>query len=593
LRPERESEAAVRDPRGIGRVRHVRGATVTVELDDRLAGVTPLWEGRVLPIGQVGSLVQIPQGPIKLLASVTLVGIAELSGVLDPSAAVQLGDRWLQVQLLGEVDGLGEFHRGVSTYPGLDDPVQFTTPDDLRVIFPRPDKDHIRLGTLAAAGSVPIALAAQPLVMRHGAIVGSTGSGKTSAVASLLQNLVQDGWTSANVVVVDPHGEYARALETHAAVRSVLGTGNKMLRVPFWALPAADILRAFCGREEGPTVQNRFSELVTNARRAFADAAAWLNLDPAAISADTPIPFDLNWIWHELDCDNTATYSQAQGKGERQIEVAGNPTSLKPTRFKPYAMGTAAPFKGPMHGLYGTVPDRLRLRLLDPRFRFLLEPKADPAGVDPLPQVIVDWLGNDRPISVLDFSGVPSEATDLAVGLILQLLFDLSTRSRKTGIGRPRPVLIVLEEAHRYLGDFTTTRVAKESANRIAREGRKYGIGVLLVTQRPSELPDTALSQVGTVVALRLTNASDQSRVKAALPDAVAGLAEALPALRTGEAIVVGEAVTLPCRVQITRPDPRPAADDPLLESWRNAPSENNVKDVLAHWRGVVSSGDD
>ena len=147
----------------------------------------------------------------------------------------------------------------------------------------------------------------------------------------------------------------------------------------------------------------------------------------------------------------------------------------------------------------------------------------------------------------------------------------------------------MLEEAHRYLGDSATTRVAKESANRIAREGRKYGIGLLLVTQRPSELPDTALSQVGTIVALRLTNGTDQSTVKAALPDAVAGLAEALPALRTGEAIVVGEAVTLPCRVQIARPHPRPEADDPSLDSWRRPPTQNDVRDAIARWRGGLA----
>lgn len=153
-------------------------------------------------------------------------------------------------------------------------------------------------------------------------------------------------------------------------------------------------------------------------------------------------------------------------------------------------------------------------------------------------------------------------------------------------------MLVVLEEAHRYLGDSATTRAAKESANRIAREGRKYGIGLLLVTQRPSELPDTALSQVGTIVALRLTNGTDQSTVKAALPDAVAGLAEALPALRTGEAIVAGEAVTLPCRIQITRPNPRPEADDPSLDSWRMPPAKNDVKDAIARWRGSSVDGE-
>ena len=176
------------DPRSIGRVRHVRGATVTVALDDSLVGVTPLWEGQSYPIGQVGSLVIIPQGPTRLLAAVTLVGIAELSGTLDPSASVQVGDRWLQVQLLGELDGVGRFRRGVSTYPGLDDPVRFTTPTDLRLVFPEASEDRVRVGHLAAAPDVPLTLDARSLVTRHSAIVGSTGSGKTSAVATLVQN---------------------------------------------------------------------------------------------------------------------------------------------------------------------------------------------------------------------------------------------------------------------------------------------------------------------------------------------------------------------------------------------------------------------
>lgn len=579
-----------RDPRAIGRVRHVRGATVTVELDSALAGVTPLWEGRLHPVGQVGSLVEIPQGPIKLLASVTLVGIAELSGLLEPSAAVQLGDRWLQVQLLGEVDGLGRFHRGVSTYPGLDDPVHFTTPAALRAIFPPPGLDHVRLGGLASAPDVAVALNAQSLVVRHGAIVGSTGSGKTSAVASLLQSFVRNGWTSANIVVVDPHGEYAQALGADAAVRSVLGAYETMLRVPYWALPASEILRAFTGRDESSTVVARFSELVANARRDFVAAATWLNLDPAGISADTPVPFDLREVWFRLDFDNAATYSEGSGKGKVEIETEGDAGALLPARFKAYAMGNTAPYKGPMFGHYGTTPDRLRARLRDPRFRFFLEPEAHVTGDDPLPGVIADWLGSEQPLSVLDFSGVPVEATDLAVGLVLQMLFEISVRSRDTGIGRPRPVLIVLEEAHRYLSESATTRIAKESVNRIAREGRKYGIGVLLVTQRPSELPDTALSQVGTIVALRLTNSTDQGTVKAALPDAVAGLAEVLPSLRTGEAIIVGEAVTLPSRVQIAKPDPRPQADDPSLDSWRMPPSVNDVRDAITRWRGGLPS---
>lgn len=584
------------NPTCIGRVRHVLGSSVTVALDPDLAGVTPIWEGRLHSVGQIGSLVRIPQGPMTLLATVTLVGISELTGPVPPGFTAAVGDRWLKVELIGETDGLGRFGRGVTTYPSLDDPVHFTTPRELLSVYPSPDAEHVRLGSLSAATDVPLSLEAARLVTRHSAIVGSTGSGKTSAAARLVQNFASGGWSSANIVVVDPHGEYAAALGEHSSVRSVLSDGESMLRVPFWALPADDILRAFCGAVDSATPKNRFSELVTQERRRYATSADWLDIEPASITADTPIPFNIRNVWYDLECENSATYTQQGGGGELTCDDPGDAESLTVPVFQTYGLGNAPPFKGPLFGAYGSVPDRLRHRLLDSRLRFFLEPDGDGAESDPLLSVLNEWLGNEQPVSVLDFSGVPFEATDLAVGVVLQLLFELAVRSTTTGIGRPRPVLVVLEEAHRYLGEGPSVRLARESANRIAKEGRKYGVGLMLATQRPSELPDTALSQVGSVIALRLTNARDQGAVKAALPDAVSGLADVLPSLRTGEAIVSGEAVKIPSRVLIDAPVPAPNADDPSLDSWRGELSMNQLEVPLTVWRGQTDSnggGDD
>lgn len=577
-----------RDPTCIGRVRHVLGATVTVELDPALAGVAPLWEGRLQPIGQVGSLVRLPQGPVTLLATVTLVGIAELTGPLTPSTVAEVGDRWLQVQLLGEVDGLGVFQRGVSTYPSLDDAVHFATPAQLAAVYPAADDTRVVLGTLSAAPEVALTLDAGRLVTRHCAIVGSTGSGKSSAVATLLQGFIKGGWTDANIVIIDPHGEYAAAFAEHASVRSVLGAKDDLLRVPFWALPSDDILQAFCGPVESATPRSRFTELVTAKRQEFAARAGWLPDDPATISADSPVPFDLHSVWYELDYANRATYMQPNGGGGVTEKQPGDPGTLQPTQFRNYGIGNQAPFKGPTYGYYATVPDRLRNRLADSRFDFFLEPAGDPDGGDPLPQVLDEWLGGGEPVSVLDFSGVPPEVADLAIGVVLHLLFEVAVRSRDDGIGRARPVLVVLEEAHRYLSDHAgTAHVARSAANRIAREGRKYGMGLVLVTQRPSELPATTLAQIGTILALRLTNGTDQGMVKAALPDSVAGLANALPSLRTGEAIVAGEAIALPTRALIDRPSPAPTADDPSLEPWRKSAGPNDLAAAVARWRGA------
>lgn len=583
------------EPTCIGRVRHVLGATVTVALDPNLAGVAPIYRGQLQPIGQIGSLIRIPQGLIDLIATVTLVGIAELVGAVAPSNVVQRDERWLQVQLLGEIDrATGRFQRGVGAFPGLDDPVHFATPEELATIFPQPDEQHLRLGRLAAAEDVPVCLNASKLVVRHAAVVGSTGSGKTSAVASLLQSFVRGGWGAANIIVVDPHGEYARALAGNAAVRSVLADDASRLRVPYWALPAGDIARIFAGASGGATFTNRFNELVAQARRDFVSEANWLFLEPSAITADTPVPFDIRPIWHKLDAENRET-RLTKGDPTTACQVdPGDAAQLRSARFQPYNPGGQAPHQAPTYGVYGSMPDLLRLGLRDPRLRFFQEPMGSSEGPDPLVGVMQDWLGGDRPISVLDFSGVPSVAADLAIGVVLNMLFEVALRSPPDGpgIGRPSPVLIVLEEAHRYLGTSATS-VTRDSANRIAREGRKYGIGLMLVTQRPTELPDTALAQCGTLIALRLSNAGDQGAIRAALPDAVAGLAAVLPSLRTGEAIVSGEALVLPVRALLDKPNPMPLAEDPELDAWRQIPHLPNISEPLAAWRGTYGAEND
>lgn len=583
------------DPTRIGKVRHVLGSTVTVALDQELAGTAPIYRGRVQSVGQIGSLVRIPQGVVDLIATVDLVGIAELSGPIEPAKLVQYDERWLQVQLLGEIDrGTGYFQRGVGSYPGLDDPVHFATAEQLASIFPGPSSDFLRLGCLSAAEEVPVCVEASRFVVRHAAIVGSTGSGKTSAVASILQRFVRGGWKAANIVVVDPHGEYAQALAGCASIKSVLADGDDQLRVPYWALPAAEIARTFTGSTGTATFLNRFTELVTNYRRRFVESAEWLALDPTAVTSDTPVPFDIRSVWHELDSENNETRQVRADPNTICQTSAGHAKALTPATFEPYGPGGKPPHKGPYYGTHGTLPDLLRLGLLDPQLQFFQEPSGEANGADPLIGVMHDWLGGRKPISVLDFSGVPALAAELAIGVILNLIFEVSVRCDDggPGIGRPNPVLVVLEEAHRYIGESANI-LTRKSANRIAREGRKYGVGVLLVSQRPTELPDTALAQCGTLVALRLSNSEDQGTIRAALPDAVSGLAGVLPSLRTGEAVVSGESLILPARLLLDLPEPKPQADDPSLDSWRSEPELPDIAPAIAAWRGTYEATND
>ena len=579
-----------RDPTCIGRVRHVLGSNVTVALDPDLAGVAPTYRGRLQSVGQIGSLVRFPQGLVDLIGSVTLVGIAELSGALPPVENVQIGERWIKVQLQGQIDSLGGFQRGVGSYPGLDDPVHFATPDKLAEVFPDPGEGRLRLGQLSAAPEIPVSLEAAKLVLRHAAVVGSTGAGKTSAVAALLQNLLHEGWPGANIVVIDPHGEYARAIGDAGSVRSVLDPDH-LLRVPYWALPAEEILVAFVGSSGGGTTKKRWAELVAEARARFVESAEWLDLDPVAVTADTPVPFDVREVWYRLDYENRETREKVNDPTTTCKEEDGAPATLRPARFTHYGAGGASPHKATTYDNHGRVPELLRLALRDPAFQFFQQPPPNPQGDDPLEQAMLEWLGGGNPISVLDFGGVPSGVADLAIGVVLDLLFELALRSDEDGpgIGRPRPVLFVLEEAHRYLGEGANPLTSR-AASRIAREGRKYGVGLLMVTQRPSELPETALAQCGTLIALRLTNSSDQGRIRSALPDTVIGLADVLPSLRTGEAVVSGEAVVLPVRTMVDLPRPLPKAEDPGLKSWRDESGPPDLAPSLARWRGLFDA---
>lgn len=574
----------------IGSVRHVLGSQVTVELDPGLAGIAPIYRGRLQQIGQIGSLVRLPQGLVDLIATVTLVGISELAAKNGANIheAVRTGERWLQVQLLGEVDrGTGIFKRGVGSYPGLDDAVHFARDEELRAVFPPSSDSHVRIGTLASSQTVGVSLELSKLVVRHSAVVGSTGSGKTSTVAALLQQLAS-GWAAANVVVIDSHGEYSHALSHHAAVKSVLGDSLERLHVPYWALPAEDILRAFAGTTGGATTLKTWSLFVTQGRRAFAQSAVWLDLDPGSITADTPVPFDVYEVWLRLDSENRETRTIKGDESTTCLLQRGDARELRQNVYEPYSPAGKAPMQNPNYGLHGSVPELLRLGLLDPRLAFLREPEGLAEGPDPLVDAVDSWLGSGKSISVLDFSGVPELAAELAIGVILKLLFEIAVRTPggTQGIGRPSPVLVVLEEAHRYLGPQAAP-IVREATNRIAREGRKYGVGMMLVTQRPSDLPETALAQCGTIIAMRLTNSADQGKVKTALPDSIAGLAETLPSLRTGEALISGEAVVLPARTLITRPDPFPLAGDPSFDSWRTAAGSRSVGEALAKWRGI------
>jgi len=237
--------------------------------------------------------------------------------------------------------------------------------------------------------------------------------------------------------------------------------------------------------------------------------------------------------------------------------------------------------------------EMMKSRLVDTQYSFLLEPgpwnpDANGAIEKDLDALLEEWIGHDKPITIFDLSGMPSARLSLLLGSVLDLIFEAAIWGRNLNEGmRHRPLLVVLEEAHRYLGK-SEPGLAKEMVQRIAKEGRKFGVGAMIVSQRPSEIDETILSQCGTIISLRINNSTDRGIVKAAMSEGLAGIIDSLPVLRTGEAIIVGEAAQLPtrCRFNMLPDDKYPTSSDPkIAERWNDPLEEETYADLVAAWR--------
>jgi hypothetical protein len=261
---------------------------------------------------------------------------------------------------------------------------------------------------------------------------------------------------------------------------------------------------------------------------------------------------------------------------------------LEPAEFEPYAMSNQAPYRSRKQEMY-SYEKKLLARLKDSRYDFMFYPGEykDENSPKDLHNLLLDWIGGDERLAILDLSNVPFEVMDITVGLITRFVYDSMFWGRnEPNTGRNRPLLIAYEEAHSYLGKNETI-YARNAVEKIFKEGRKFGLGAVVISQRPSELSETILAQVGTFIALRLTNSSDQSIVKSMAPDNMNSLISLLPSLRIGEAVIVGEAINIPTRVRLPLQSPRPDSSDPeLVSAWmREYNSDDDYKMVVTKIR--------
>lgn len=577
-------------PTLIGNIDSVKGGVVTIRLRDDMPTFMMV-EGRSYRIGQVGAFLRIPLGYSQLYAVCTLVGAA--AAPTSDEAAVPVGHRWLSATLFGESIG-GVFERGVSQYPTIEDEVHFVTSTDMQVIYGSGEQERaITVGHIAATSGISGRLDLGHLVTRHFSVVGSTGAGKSNFMAVLLEAIATQGYPAGRVLVIDPHGEYASAVSQYGRVFKVNADSEKgelPLYVPFWALPF-DELQAICLGSMQPRQESAVRDEIAERKIA---AAGHLEHSPpqTAIAADSPIPFSLRQLWSDLDDFERRTYEDQNLTQPCERLSDGDPENLVRCQYPPPRPGTNPPFAGRPLQISKQL-ELLRSRLQDSRFKFLfapgpdLTPDLDGRIQGDLHSLVGSWVGHERHVTVLDVSGLPAEVLTTIVGTLIRIVYDLLFWAFELPIsGRRQPLLIVLEEAHRFLPEGGSS-AAHRTISRIAKEGRKYGVGLAIVTQRPVDIESAVLSQCGTMIALRLTNSADKSRVEAAMPDDLGALSGMLPTLRTGEGMVVGEAMPIPSRIQFFKARSRPKGDDPEMpDAWRqNRPESIHYRNALRNWR--------
>jgi uncharacterized protein len=568
-------------------------------------------EGESYRVGQVGAFYRIPLGYSHLYSVCTQVGADAAPPNLDLHTEIQetgseqasrrvSGYRWMTIVLFGESIGK-KFERGAGQYPTVGDEVHIVTTTDLAVIYGGGDSDGtLTIGALAAASGIPARLNLGRLITRHSAVLGSTGSGKSNFV-TVFVNAIAEGseWPSARMLIIDPHGEYASALRENAKVFKLKpdkSKGEEHLWVPFWALPVTDLLEITSGGFQ-PHIEAAIREIVLDMKKS--GSALLPRPFPADIlTADAPIPFSIAKLWFELDDFERQTFSQSgnaqDDKTKLSVTKPGNPSKLVPNTYPPADPYNKAPYKNQKKRNIERSLDFMRSRLADSRYAFLFQlddgfmPDDSGKVTRDLDSLLADWVGHEKPVTILDVSGVPPEVLATIVGTMLKLIYETLFWAMDLQVGgRQQPLLLLLEEAHRFVPEGGKTP-ANSILSTVAKEGRKYGVGLMVVTQRPTEIDSTILSQCGTVIALRTTNSADRAKISAAFPDDLGGLADLLPALRTGEGLFLGEALPIPSRIRIRRATNKPVGDDPkVTEGWARVsrPDRSQYVRAVENWR--------
>ncbi|WP_081615151.1 ATP-binding protein [Dietzia sp. UCD-THP] len=437
------------------------------------------------------------------------------------------------------------FKRGADSYPLVESPcwiVEGTNLQKLMGLLAKqldPDK-RLRLGTFVADPSAVAVADGDRLFQRHAALLGSTGSGKSWAVALILERA--RALAHPNLIVFDMHGEYGPLTMGESPTASgfrIAGPGDNResnkaaLYIPWWLLNQEEMQALLLDRSEdnAPNQAARLTHHVRELKREHLIKEGRQDVVDR-FTVDSPIPFSLSGLFERLSADDTAMVS---GSGGREKQ-------------------------GPFFGRLTRFINRMKSRTEDRRYTFMFSPPGESEDYEWLHELANDLLGTNPGIKVIDFSEVPSDVLPIVVGVLARVLYEIHFWTEEQ---KRTPITFVCDEAHLYLpagvADVAELR-ALDSFERIAKEGRKYGISLLVVSQRPSDVSRTVLSQCNNFIALRMTNDQDQAVVKRLMPDTMDSLTASLPLLDVGEAILLGDAIILPTRIRLDMPEVKPAS---------------------------------
>jgi DNA helicase HerA-like ATPase len=441
------------------------------------------------------------------------------------------------------------FKRGADSCPQIDQPCFLIRGTNLTAFMGVLSHEvtsemALRLGHFVLDPTAQAVADGDRFFQRHAAILGSTGSGKSWTVAALLERA--NTLSHPNILLLDMHGEYASLARgrTNGFTEyfKIAGPGDlaapreHILFLPYWLLNREEMLSMFLDRtdDNAPNQSMRFTGLVSEGKRTFLEKEKRKDI-LASFTVDSPIPYDLPSLVDALRQDDKEMVAGSSGRDKQ----------------------------GPWHGKLTRFISRLEAKVADRRYGFLFQPPTESTAYKWLEQMAVTFLStngkNSSGIKVVDFSEVPSDVLPTVVSVFARVLYDIQFWMRSES---RTPVCLVCDEAHLYLPVRSDTDAAAKRAldtfERIAKEGRKYGFSLLVVSQRPSDVSKTILSQCNNFIALRLTNEQDQSAVKSVMPDSMAGIADVLPLLDIGEAIVLGDAVLLPSRIKLDKPTATP-----------------------------------